>query len=194
VNKLMMHLAARLQLWHATKITHLGDAPAPTGGVWCIRYVVEEGQEQMKKLVLLSVAALMVASSVFAPVAMAQKTLARGEIYSASVTYQPDSIYNLPVTVTIQCTEGSRVHAGAVIYEADHKKGPIVQLVSTGDSFTCETTGPQSVTVLLGLGNLTKKSKVWMSAGGAVCDIRPDGGDTNCTEGDVTKTERVKIP
>jgi hypothetical protein len=39
VNKPTMHLAARLQQQKATKITHLRDAPAPTGGVWCIRYV-----------------------------------------------------------------------------------------------------------------------------------------------------------
>ena len=152
----------------------------------------EEGQEQVKKLVLLSVAALMVASSVFAPVAMAKEP----DLFTIQpVTYQPESEFNLPVTVTIQCTEGSRVWAGAAAYEADHKKGPIVQLASSGVPFTCETTGPESFTVLLGLGQppLTKKSKVWVGAGGAVCDIGPDGVETNC-QGDTTKFKRFKIP
>jgi hypothetical protein len=140
----------------------------------------------------------MLASSVFAPVAMAQETLAPGEIYSVSVTYRPDSDFNLPVTVTFQCTEGYQWGVGAAVFEADQKQAfdkgkPVEQAAaSPGDSGTCETTGPQSGTTQLGLGvpPLTKKSKIWVRGFAFLCEPTP-GGPCNVDE---SKIERVRIP
>jgi hypothetical protein len=55
----------------------------------------------VKKLALLSAAALMLASSVFAPVAQAQEP---GDVDIQSLTLEPNGPWT--ATGTIQCTEG----------------------------------------------------------------------------------------
>jgi hypothetical protein len=136
----------------------------------------------VKKLALLSVAALMLASSVFAPVAMAQE---QGEVEIQSVTVQPDG--DLTVTGTIQCTErwswDLRVIAvqgtkpDKFIFDPTDPfkkfKSPKPGLkLSTTETFgRCETTGPISFTTELFGG--FDKGKIWVGGQTFMCGGSP---------------------
>jgi hypothetical protein len=158
----------------------------------------------VKKLVLLSVAALMLASSVFAPVAMAQEP---AELDIQSVTVEPDEPWD--VTGTIQCTEGSFYFVGALLtlnfkptvhkdvihknfFKKFAKKPDRTIAISTLET-RCETTGPQSFSV----GDLTplpaeffaENSKVWLLVVGEVFDFTPEGRISNR---DVVGPQRVE--
>jgi hypothetical protein len=149
----------------------------------------------VKKLVLLSVAALMLASSVFAPVAMAREP---GEVTIESVTYRPDSEVNFLVTATIQCTEGTSIYSLGVGLLESAKKPKLdrfdpTRLVVVGDIGLCETTGPQSFTAEVGLHPptpTTEKGKIWAFALGRVCDFSQP--QNTCTAEDLA-SKQVKI-
>jgi hypothetical protein len=147
----------------------------------------------VKKLALLSVAALMLASSVFAPVARAQ---APGDVDILSWTLPPDDWWT--VTGTIQCTEGGSYDLAAAFFlniKPDKKKLKSPKKRHTGvtireDFGDCEITGPQSFTLLLIPLPLTEKDKLWVAAAGRVCDFSQ--GEFTCNEGELV-SERVKL-
>jgi hypothetical protein len=88
----------------------------------------------MKKLLLLSVAALMLASAVFAPVAMAQQP---GEVDIQSVTLGPEG--SLHVEGFIQCLEG---HEYSISLDARQTQGnQPVKLASGGTFDRCPSDG-----------------------------------------------------
>jgi hypothetical protein len=96
----------------------------------------------MKRFALLSVVALMLASAVFAPVAMAQEP---GDVDVQSVTLGPGG--SLHVTGTIECIEG---HQYDIFLEARQTKGNQPVKFGTGgtnQTLFCQTTGPESFTV-----------------------------------------------
>ena len=93
----------------------------------------------MKRLVLLSVVALMLASAVFAPVAMAQEV---GEVVVQSVTLGPGG--SVTVTGTIECVEGH--HYFGQVDVRQRTGGNVYNTASLGFSGTCETTGPVAFT------------------------------------------------
>jgi hypothetical protein len=95
-------------------------------------------EEQMKRLALLSVV-LMLASAVFAPVALAQEP---GEVDVQSVTLGPGG--SVTVTATIECLEG--YHYSTNVDVRQRTSGNVYNTVSLGLFDTCETTGPVSFT------------------------------------------------
>jgi hypothetical protein len=96
----------------------------------------------MKGLALLSLAALMLAATVFAPVAMAQ---APGEIDVQSVTLGPGG--SVTVTGAIECVEGYYYQK---LVDVTQLTGRIYNYTSVavdgGRATTCETTGPKAFT------------------------------------------------
>jgi hypothetical protein len=96
-------------------------------------------EEQMKRLALLSVFTLMLASAVFAPVALAQEP---GEIDVQSVTLGPDG--SVTVTGTIECIEGHTYQAA--VFVRQRMSGNVYNFVQVDGFGTCETTGPQAFT------------------------------------------------
>jgi hypothetical protein len=92
----------------------------------------------MKRLVLLSVVALMLASAVFAPVAMAQEV---GEVDVQSVTLGPAG--SVTVTGTIECVEGYTYQAGVQLRQRTGTGYNVAQVDHYG---TCATTGPEAFT------------------------------------------------
>ena len=145
----------------------------------------------MKKLALLSVTALLLASSVFAPAAQAQGP---GDIDIQSVTLEPNGPWT--ITGTIQCTEGGSysLQAGIVVGfnpEKKHLKNKKpISLTATEDFGDCVTTGPQSFTTFLVPIPVTEKDKLWVAAQGRVCGLSPEGEFT-CNTGEFI-SERVK--
>jgi hypothetical protein len=113
------------------------------------------------------------------------------------VTFRPGSDFNLSVTGTIQCTEGSEYEVGVAaavgLHNPKHgeyelkdenrnKAWAAARTLVRGD---CETTGPQSFTAELGLP-LEKNDKVWVGAGCRVCS-----SPFSCDESEAT--ERFKV-
>jgi hypothetical protein len=96
----------------------------------------------MKRLVLLSVAALMLASAVFAPVAMAQ---APAEVDIQTVTEGPEG--SLQVTGTIECIAG---HDYGIGLEARQAQGNQPVRYGGGDTGgTCSDDGPEFFSVIV---------------------------------------------
>jgi hypothetical protein len=97
--------------------------------------------EQMKRLALLSVVSLMLASAVFAPVAMAQEV---GEVDVQSVRLGPGG--SVTVTGTIECVEG---YISDVNVTVRQRSGQFNNRVDVFDSppRPCETTGPRAFTL-----------------------------------------------
>jgi hypothetical protein len=163
---------------------------------------------QVKKLVLLIVAALMLASTVFAPVAMAKAPgeQAPGEVDLQSVSLEPNGPWTF--SGTIQCTEGRQYvlaygvllgvkpnfaappqAKGAINHFWKKLEGLSINFAAVGD---CETTGPQAFTHFLNPLSLTGKEQIWAFAVGAVCDPAPGIPWRNCDVGHPI-TEQVKI-
>jgi hypothetical protein len=123
-----------------------------------------EKGDHVKKLVLLSVAALVLASSVFAPGAIAQEPAA-GEINVQSVTL--DQFGNADIVGTLQCKEGYSYTIGAVALQGEKpekllRSKKLWQIVSTAITGVCETTGPQPFAFKLGA---FEEGKVWVLTG-----------------------------
>jgi hypothetical protein len=159
----------------------------------------------VKKLLVVSVAALMLASSVFAPVAMAQEP---GDVDIQSVTVDGG---RWTVNGTIQCTQGDEYDLLFELFvdfdvvklnkflEKDFERYQkrLDKIIESEPGFSvvrvvvldvpCETTGPQSFT--LGPFSLgpTKNSKVWVAAVGQVCS-----SPFSCNQGEAL-VERVKL-
>jgi hypothetical protein len=114
--------------------------------------------EKMKRLVLLSVAAMMFASAVFAPVAMAQEP---GDVEIQSITVGPGG--SLHIEGTIVCEEGARYFIGV---DARQTQGN--QPVKSGSGSTsedvCQSTGLETFTI----------------------DVLPDPGSRPFRKGEVT--------
>lgn len=96
--------------------------------------------EQMKRLALLSVFSLLLASAVFAPVAMAQVP---GEVDVQSVTLGPGG--SVTATGTIQCTEEGYRYFGTVEVR-QRTSGNVYNTVGLNFSGTCEAGGPTAFT------------------------------------------------
>jgi|SRR5215211_2462918 len=94
----------------------------------------------MKRLARLSVVALMLASAVFAPLAIAQEP---GEVDIQSVTLGPEG--SVQVTGTIECLAGSDY---TILLEVRQAQGnqPVRFGNKWTDTFICQTTGPESFT------------------------------------------------
>ena len=95
--------------------------------------------QQMKRFALLSVFSLMLASAVFAPVAMAQEP---GEVDVQSVRLGPGG--SVTVTGTIECIEGYDYIADVQVRQ--RTSGNVYNTVRVFGQGTCETTGPQAFT------------------------------------------------
>jgi hypothetical protein len=119
----------------------------------------------MKRLALLSVVALMLASAVFAPVAMAQTP---GDADVQTVTLGPEG--TLQVTGTIVCVAG---HDYGISLDARQTQGnQPVKLASGFTSGICQTTGQETFTVDLLPAQGSKpirKGEVVVSGSGFVC-------------------------
>jgi hypothetical protein len=89
----------------------------------------------MKRLALLSVFSLMLASAVFAPVAMAQVP---GEVDVQSVTLGPGG--SVTVTGAIQCVEDQQYFWNVDVRQ--RTSGNVFLLASGQNSGICEDTGP----------------------------------------------------
>ena len=94
----------------------------------------------MKRIALLSVVSLMLASAVFAPVAMAQEP---GEVDVQSVTLGPAG--SVTVTGTIQCVAGFNYSVNVQVIQ--RSSGNRLNTGGAGTNGTCgETTGPLTFT------------------------------------------------
>ncbi len=93
----------------------------------------------MKRLALLSLAALMLAATVFAPAAMAQEP---GDVDIQSVTMGPGG--SLIVTGTIECLAGEYY---SVTIDVRQKQGNKYRTGSNYTEGTCATTGPETFTL-----------------------------------------------
>jgi hypothetical protein len=94
----------------------------------------------MKRLALLSVVSLMLASTVFAPVALAQEP---GAIDVQSVTLGPGG--SVTATGTIECVEGYSYNVTVVIRQ--RTSGNVYNRVEPQTFGTCATTGSLAFTV-----------------------------------------------
>ena len=93
----------------------------------------------MKRLALLSVASLMLASAVLAPVALAQEP---GEVDVQSVTRGPGG--SVTVNGTIQCVEGQQYDWGVTVRQ--RTSGNVFLVAGVGQGGTCPSTGPLEFT------------------------------------------------
>ena len=93
----------------------------------------------MKRLALLSVVSLMLASTVFAPVALAQEP---GAIDVQSVTLGPGG--SVTVSGTIQCIEGYFYSATVIVRQ--RTSGNVYNVADVDASGTCATTGSLAFT------------------------------------------------
>src|SRR5687767_1307767 len=98
-------------------------------------------ESKMKRLALLSVVTMKLASAVFAPVAMAQEV---GEVDVQSVRLGPGG--SVIVTGTIECVEG---YISDVNVTVRQRSGQDFNRVVVFDNppRPCETTGPQAFTI-----------------------------------------------
>ena len=95
---------------------------------------------KMKKLALLSVVTLLLATAVFAPVAMAQTA---GEVDIQGVTLGPQGF--VTVRGTVQCTEGRYYYVSVSVWQ--RSIGNRYNYNNDVDSGQCATSGPTSFTV-----------------------------------------------
>jgi hypothetical protein len=93
----------------------------------------------MKRLALLSLAAMMFASTVFAPVAVAQVP---GEVNVLSVELGPGG--SVIVTATVECVEGQRYDTGVLVRQ--RTSGNVFLVANNGVSGICPSTGPLTFT------------------------------------------------
>ena len=93
----------------------------------------------MKRLALLSVVALMLASAVFAPVALAQEL---GEIAVQSVTLGPGG--SLTATGTIQCNADD--YYEAIVDVRQKSNGNVYNKITLGAGGQCNGAGPTEFT------------------------------------------------
>ena len=124
----------------------------------------------MKRFALLSVAALMLASAVFAPVAMAQEP---GDVDIQSVTLGTGS--SLQVTGTIECLAGEYYSVNVDVRQKQGNK------YRTGGTYTeglCRTTGPESFTLYVFGESPFKKGTVVVSGSRYFLGYRPFGPET----------------
>ncbi len=127
-------------------------------------------ESKMKKLTLLSMVAMLMASLVFAPVATAQEP---GEFAIQSATLGPEG--SIKVTGTVQCTEGDFYYITVWARQAQGNQ-PLRTGAGTTES-TCQTTGPESFTVKVygDIGSRPfRKGDVLLTAATAYCP------DTDC--------------
>ena len=94
----------------------------------------------MKRLALLSMVSLMLASAVFAPVAIAQEP---GEVDVQSVNLGPGG--SVTVAGTIECVQGSKYFVAVDV--SQRTSGNVDNLVQLAIEGTCETTGPTDFTM-----------------------------------------------
>ena len=122
----------------------------------------------MKRLALLSFAAMMLAATAFAPVAMA----ATGDVEIQSVTLGTGGTVDL--TGTIECTEGMyyvvygevRQTTGNRPYNQGYFQSP-----ETGNYVACQTNGPEAFTATAVGAKPFKKGDVLVRTTAAVCDF-----------------------
>ena len=115
----------------------------------------------MKRFALLSVVAMMVATAVFAPVAMAQEL---GEVDIQSVVPGPEG--SLRVSGTIECAQG----AGFDLYiDVRQKQGNKYRYASGYVPGPCQTDGPQPFTVTIFGESPFKKGTVLVSGSRQFC-------------------------
>jgi hypothetical protein len=93
----------------------------------------------MKRFAFLSVFSLLLASAVFAPVAMAQEV---GEVDVQSTRLGPGG--SVTITGTIECVEGYFYQAGVMLRQ--RTSGNVYNTAQVDYYGTCETTGPQAFT------------------------------------------------
>ena len=119
----------------------------------------------MKRLVLLSVGALMLAAIVFAPAAMAQE----GQIDITSVTLGTGG--TVDVSGTIQCTAGAQ-YSGEVVVRQTTGNRPFNRGADffPQDGFTTCTGEPETFNVTVVGGKPFKKGTVLVNAAAQVCD------------------------
>src|SRR5215211_2884218 len=95
----------------------------------------------MKRLALLSVFSMLLASAVFAPVAMAQEP---GEVDVQSVKLGPAG--SVIVTGTIECVAGYSAYATVEVRQRTNTNVNIYAQVSLPSLIMCETDGPTAFT------------------------------------------------
>jgi hypothetical protein len=131
----------------------------------------------MKRLALLSFAALMLAATVFAPVAMAQEP---GDVELQSATLGTGG--TVVITGTIQCTEGwlysIYVEARQTTGNRPYNSGS--WFYPDNGSGTCQTSGPETFTVNIVGSKPFKKGTVlvreqtnWCTPDASFCETRP---------------------
>jgi hypothetical protein len=94
----------------------------------------------MKRIALLSVVALLLASTVFAPAALAQQP---GEVTVQSVTLGPGG--SVIVTGTIECVEGYFYLVDITVRQRTN--GNLYNTANGQAQGQCTTTGPQAFTI-----------------------------------------------
>jgi hypothetical protein len=123
----------------------------------------------MKRLVLLSLAALMLVATVFAPVAMAQEQ--PGEVHIQSVTL--GTAGTVDVTATIECTPGLQYSAFVEVRQTTGNH-PFNQgsngYPQTGNAATCQSTEPETFAVTVIGQKPFKKGTALVSGGSLVCE------------------------
>jgi opacity protein-like surface antigen len=121
----------------------------------------------MKRLVLMSFAAMMLAATAFAPVAMA----ATGDVEIQSVTLGTGG--TVVITGTIECTEGMQyVVYGDVRQTTGNRTYNIgyYQYPETGYYASCQTTGPEPFTATAVGEKPFRKGDVLVRTQAFVCD------------------------
>jgi hypothetical protein len=122
------------------------------------------------------VAALFLASTVFAPVATAKKAPAPVDVDIQSVTLRPDG--GLTVAGTIQCVEGGSYFLDVAALQGEKPEKIFVKknqkpwgLAATLVEGDCETAEVFFTAELLAIP--FEKGKLWAAAGGFVCGGSP---------------------
>jgi hypothetical protein len=122
----------------------------------------------MKRLVLLSLAALMLAATVFAPAATAQEP---GDADIQSVTLGAGGTAVL--TGTIQCTEGWQYRVYAEAWQTSgnrpNNSGSGEYPKDFSPLATCQTSGPETFTITVVGERPFKKGTVWVRERSVFC-------------------------
>jgi hypothetical protein len=123
----------------------------------------------MKRLALLSLAALMLAATAFAPVAMAQE-LGDVEVQSATLGTGGTAV----LTGTIQCTEGWQYRVYAELRQTTGNRpynfGFDAYPDQGGPYATCQTTGPETFTITVAGERPYKKGAALVRTTAEVCE------------------------
>ena len=121
----------------------------------------------MKRLVLLSMVAMMLAATAFAPAAMA----ATGDVQIQSVTQGTGG--TAVVTGTIECTQGWNYNVTAQVWQTTGNKPYNVgegYYPPNGGWATCSTTGQDTFTITVIGGKPFKNGDVLVRESATVCD------------------------